>query len=86
MCNEAAVMPCAGISFVIYSVIGFFGAALFGSNTEGNILENDLGGGPGQGVLNMAMSGMEWLCPFTACVTHSPVLPLRYLRLFFCIC
>lgn len=49
----------AGVSFAIYSVIGFFGASLFGSNTEGNILQNNLGGGAGQGVLNMAMSGLS---------------------------
>ena len=41
---------------MVYAVIGFFGAADFGSNTEGNILENDLGGGAGQGVLNIALS------------------------------
>ena len=46
----------AGIAFVVYALIGFFGAADFGSNTQGNILENDLGGGAGQGVLNIAMS------------------------------
>ena len=45
-----------GISFVIYALIGFFGASDFGSNTSGNILENDLGAGAGQGVLNIAMS------------------------------
>ena len=49
-------MCTTGIAFVVYAVIGFFGAADFGSNTEGNILENDLGGGAGQGVLNIAMS------------------------------
>ena len=49
-------MYVTGISFVIYALIGFFGTADFGSNTEGNILENDLGGGAGQGVLNIAMS------------------------------
>ncbi len=45
-----------GIAFVVYALIGFFGAADFGSNTQGNILENDLGGGAGQGVVNSAMS------------------------------
>ncbi|DBA75039.1 TPA: hypothetical protein ACH3X1_010376 [Trebouxia sp. C0004] len=34
-----------GIAFVVYALIGFFGAADFGSNTQGNVLENDLGGG-----------------------------------------
>lgn len=43
---------------MVYALIGFFGAADFGSNTQGNILENDLGGGAGQGVLNVAMSCM----------------------------
>ena len=51
----------AGISFAIYSVIGFVGASLFGSSTEGNILENNLGGGAGQGVLNIAMSGLSYV-------------------------
>jgi hypothetical protein len=32
-------MHVTGIAFVVYALIGFFGAADFGSNTQGNILE-----------------------------------------------
>lgn len=40
----------------VYISIGFFGAARFGANTQGNILQNTLlGGGKAQGVLNFAM-------------------------------
>eukprot|EP00270_Netrium_digitus_P018060 TRINITY_DN6801_c0_g1_i1.p1 TRINITY_DN6801_c0_g1~~TRINITY_DN6801_c0_g1_i1.p1 ORF type:complete len:253 (-),score=48.53 TRINITY_DN6801_c0_g1_i1:318-989(-) len=38
----------------MYCAFGFFGAALFGSNTQGNLLQNKLmGGGTAQGVLNL---------------------------------
>ncbi|KAL0039724.1 hypothetical protein WJX77_006100 [Trebouxia sp. C0004] len=55
-CSPRFGVHVTGIAFVVYALIGFFGAADFGSNTQGNVLENDLGGGAGQGVLNIAMS------------------------------
>lgn len=58
----------------MYSVIGFFGAALFGSNTEGNVLQNNLGGGAGQGVLNMAMSGLSCTASHADSVCHQPLM------------
>ncbi|KAL3689246.1 hypothetical protein R1sor_015555 [Riccia sorocarpa] len=48
-------------AFVIYFLTGFFGAALYGKATEGNILENEwLGGGVAQGMLNLSMA--VYLC------------------------
>ncbi|CAK9219067.1 unnamed protein product [Sphagnum troendelagicum] len=44
-------------AFIIYGVVGFFGAAYYGSNTEQNILVNQwLGGGVAQGILNLSMA------------------------------
>ncbi len=44
---------------MIYGAVGFFGAAYYGSNTEQNILVNQwLGGGVAQGILNLSMAGM----------------------------
>jgi amino acid permease len=46
-------------AFIIYGAVGFFGAAYYGSNTEQNILVNQwLGGGVAQGILNLLMAGM----------------------------
>ncbi len=46
-------------AFIIYGAVGFFGAAYYGSNTEQNILVNQwLGGGVAQGILNLSMAGM----------------------------
>lgn len=45
-----------GISFVIYAIIGLFGAARYGAQTSDNILENKwMGGGIGQGILNLSI-------------------------------
>ncbi|KAG0591516.1 hypothetical protein KC19_1G180400 [Ceratodon purpureus] len=44
-------------SFVIYGLTGFFGAAMYGTSTESNILVNQwLGGGVAQGILNLSMT------------------------------
>ncbi|GAQ87696.1 Amino acid transporter protein [Klebsormidium nitens] len=43
-------------AFVTYFILGFFGAARYGADTEGNILQNAwIGGGVWQGLLNVAM-------------------------------
>ena len=43
----------------MYYLAGFFGAAAFGQDTEGNILENSLGSNTkAQGALNIFMTGM----------------------------
>ncbi|BFI36799.1 hypothetical protein MARPO_0194s0003 [Marchantia polymorpha] len=48
-------------AFIIYFLVGFFGAALYGQATESNILENEwLGGGVAQGILNLSMA--VYLC------------------------
>lgn len=49
----------AGTGFVMYYLTGFFGAARFGADAidQGNILENDLGRGNKQGVLNIFFAG-----------------------------
>ena len=48
----------AGTGFILYYLVGFFGAAAFGQDTEGNILENNLGGnGKAQGALNIFFAG-----------------------------
>ncbi|KAL2644991.1 hypothetical protein R1flu_012578 [Riccia fluitans] len=48
-------------AFVIYFLIGFFGAAVYGRDTQENILENEwLTGGVAQGVLNLSMA--VYLC------------------------
>ncbi|KAK9824690.1 hypothetical protein WJX72_012426 [[Myrmecia] bisecta] len=43
-------------AFIVYGISGFFAAARFGSQTSSNLLENDLGGGVAQGLLNLAMA------------------------------
>ncbi|KAG6555451.1 hypothetical protein Mapa_002681 [Marchantia paleacea] len=48
-------------AFIIYFLVGFFGAALYGRATKSNILENKwLGGGVAQGILNLSMA--VYLC------------------------
>ena len=42
----------AGFAFTIYFLLGFFGAARWGANTQGDLLENVWGPGPYQGTLN----------------------------------
>ena len=61
--SEAAL---AGTAFCMYYLAGFFGAAAFGENTEGNILENSLGSNTkAQGALNIFMTGK------VACLTQA---------------
>jgi hypothetical protein len=44
-------------AFVIYGVIGFFGAAYYGTSTQPNILVNHwLGGSVAQGIMNLCMT------------------------------
>ncbi len=44
----------------MYYLAGFFGAAAFGQDTEGNILENSLGSNTkAQGALNIFMTGVD---------------------------
>ncbi|XP_057861373.1 uncharacterized protein LOC131069823 isoform X2 [Cryptomeria japonica] len=46
-----------GISFIVYAIIGLFGAARYGDQTSDNILQNRwMGGGIGQGILNLSIS------------------------------
>ena len=50
----------AGTGFVLYYLAGFFGAAAFGQETSGDILENNLGGnGKAQGALNIVFAGKQ---------------------------
>ena len=52
----------AGTGFVLYYLAGFFGAAAFGQETSGDILENNLGGnGKAQGALNIVFAGKQLL-------------------------
>ena len=52
----------AGTGFVLYYLAGFFGAAAFGQETSGDILENNLGGnGKAQGALNIVFAGKRFL-------------------------
>jgi hypothetical protein len=47
------------ICFIIYFVLGFFGAARWGLATNGNLLVNAWGPPAYQGVLNILLGG-EW--------------------------
>jgi hypothetical protein len=48
---------------VVYAIIGLFGAARYGAQTSDNILENKwMGGGIGQGILNLSISCMSNSC------------------------
>ncbi len=40
------------MAFTIYFLLGFFGAARWGADTQGDLLENVWGPGPYQGTLN----------------------------------
>ncbi len=52
---------CAGavICFIIYFVMGFFGAARWGLATDGNLLVNEWGPAHYQGILNILLGGEE---------------------------
>ena len=54
----------AGTAAALYWGVGFFGAALLGraAVTEANILQNDLGGGWWQAVLNITFAGKLGSC------------------------
>ena len=47
----------AVICFIIYFVLGFFGAARWGASTNGNLLVNSWGPPAYQGVLNILLGG-----------------------------
>ena len=47
----------AVICFIIYFVLGFFGAARWGASTDGNLLVNSWGPPAYQGVLNILLGG-----------------------------
>ena len=48
----------------MYYLAGFFGAAAFGEDTQGNILENSLGSNTkAQGALNIFMTGIIQCLP-----------------------
>ena len=47
-----------GISPAIYFILGFFGAALWGSKTSGNLLQNTLGTNQYQFALNLLLGGV----------------------------
>ena len=40
----------------VYGVIGIFGAARYGTKTEGNVLVNEWLGGPAEGFLDLAIA------------------------------
>ena len=64
-----------GISPAIYFVLGFFGAALWGSNTSGNLLQNTLGTKQYQFALNLPLGGVFLLlalAPFST-LSRQPV-------------
>lgn len=46
----------AGVAVVVYCLVGVFGAARYGLQTEGDLLVNDwVGGGRGEGWLDAAV-------------------------------
>lgn len=46
--------------YIVYAIIGLFGAARYGDQTSDNILQNQwMGGGIGQGILNLSISCMS---------------------------
>jgi len=49
---NARPRPAPGMAFTIYFLLGFFGAARWGADTQGDLLENVWGPGPYQGTLN----------------------------------
>ena len=53
---------CAGavICFIIYFVMGFFGAARWGLATDGNLLVNEWGPAHYQGILNILLGGEHY--------------------------
>ena len=64
MLHISAIVICefAGTAFTMYYLAGFFGAAAYGQDTEGNILENSLGSNTkAQGALNIFMTGIPFL-------------------------
>lgn len=64
MLHTSAILICefAGTAFTMYYLAGFFGAAAYGQDTEGNILENSLGSNTkAQGALNIFMTGKVFL-------------------------
>ncbi|KAK9906824.1 hypothetical protein WJX75_008674 [Coccomyxa subellipsoidea] len=61
------------VASVVYGVIGIFGAARYGTKTEGNVLVNEWLGGPAEGFLDLAIAAylsisippMQMSCRYT---------------------
>ena len=60
----------AVICFIIYFVLGFFGAARWGLNTNGNLLVNTWGPPAYQGILNILLGGTLLFCVCCDYVSH----------------
>lgn len=73
--SVATCVTIAGTSFIVYWIVGFFGAADFGLAAVplGNYLSNDLGQGTAQGVLNLLyiIAMIPSIPPFEYCTRHA---------------